>query len=182
MKIRFICAVIGVVCLFSSAKAGDGVVSFGGRTFKLAFVEVAADGSVVNEYVPEGETIEKWSALLAVRYYPKAQKIGEVASAWVEMVRPLLTRAIEPIGKKDEPNVLLLDAWLSAPDKSYIEVNYYLFRQEEAGKGVTGYQLAQKIKMTSAGTGDASQIVKKKGSDYDELWKLRLPILKSKKD
>ena len=130
--------------------------------------------------MPVGESIENWTALLAMRYYPNAQKIGEPASAWVAMVRPLLTRPIEPLGRKAEPNVVLLDAWLSAPDKSYIEVDYYLFRQEEAVSGVKSYQFAQKVKMTAAGTGDPTAIIQKKSSDYDELWKLRLPVLKTK--
>jgi hypothetical protein len=161
--------------------ADDGVVTFSGRSYRLAFVQVAKDGSVVNEYVPTSETLDNWTTLLAMRYYPGAKKIGEPASEWVQMVHPLLTRNIEPIGKKEEPNVLLLDAWLSAPDKSYIEVDYYLFRQEESAPGVKAYQFAQKIVMAPAGKGDVTAVVKKKASDYDEIWKLRLPVLKEKR-
>jgi hypothetical protein len=155
-------------------------VDFDGVRYVLASVEVAKDGAVTNEYVPEGETIDSWTTLLAVRHWPKVKKIAKATDAWMAMVRPLLARdavAYAADGKKDD---LVLEAWLSAPDKSYIEANLHRFVLEDGTAGVKAYQFADKIRM-SGGKGDPSHFIEHRDARFAELGKLKLELHREKK-
>ncbi|HAL70438.1 MAG TPA: hypothetical protein DCP71_01530 [Verrucomicrobiales bacterium] len=153
-----------------------------GVKYELASVQTGKDGSVTNEYVPLGETIDSWTTLLGVRHWPKAAKIGDAAGPWLKMVQPLLTQKVgvykSPVAKSG--NDIVMEAWLSAPDRSYIEINLHRFVIEEGTQGVKAYQFAQKIKMTD-GKGDPAAFTKKRDALFDDLAKLSLPLHKEKR-
>ena len=89
------------------------------------------------------------------------------------MVHPLLTQdavAYAADGKKDD---LILEAWLSAPDKSYIEANLHRFVIEEGTAGVKAYQFAEKIRMPG-GKGDPSHFLDHRNARFAALGKLKL--------
>jgi hypothetical protein len=161
------------------AHAAPPDVEFGGVTYKFAFVDVAADGTVTNEYVPLGETIEHWTTLLSVRHWPAAG-FRDVATAWLKMLEPLLTRKVEAVKPTSARNDYdrIFEAWIAAPDKSYIEINLNHQIIEPRLPGVKSYQLAQKI-MMPGGKGDPSPFLEKRATLYAEIEKLRLPLYKT---
>lgn len=154
-------------------------VTFSGVKYVLASVDVAKDGTITNEYVPVGESIESWTTLIAARYWPKVTKIDKATNAWVGMIRPLLVRDAVAYAADGKKNDMVLEAWLAAPDKSYVEANLHRFVIEEGAVGVKAYQFAEKIVM-SGGKGDPTRFVKQRDSRFVELGKLKLDMHKEK--
>jgi len=74
--------------------------------------------------------------------------------------------------KKDD---VIIEAWLGAPDKSYIEINLHRFVVEEGSVGVKAYQFAQKVPMLG-GKGDPTSYMKRRNSRFTELGKLKLDM------
>jgi hypothetical protein len=176
MKLTRVVIILGTL-LVGTLRADVPNVEVAGVKYQLAFVEVGKDGSVTNEYVPEGETINSWTTLLGVRHWPTAKKIGDAAGPWMKMVQPLLTQqagAFKSADAKSE-NDIVIEAWLSAPDRSYIEINLHRFVVEGGTDGVKGYQFAQKIVMTG-GKGDPTSFIKKRDVLFSALGKLELPM------
>jgi hypothetical protein len=174
-RISVILALFLVYC----GRAAPPDVEFAGVVYTLASVDVAGDGAVTNEYVPTGETIEHWTTLLSVRHWPKAG-FRDVATAWLNMIEPLLARKVESMKPKAAKTEYdrVLEAWISAPDKSYIEINLNHLIFEARAPGVKSYQLAQKIPM-AGGKGDPSPFLKMRATLYTELEKLQLPVFKT---
>ena len=155
-------------------------VDFDGVRYVLASVEISKDGTVTNEYVPEGESIDSWTTLLGVRHWPKVKKVEKATEAWVAMVRPLLARDAVAYAAQGKKNDVVLEAWLSAPDKSYIEANLHRFVLEDGTVGVKAYQFAEKIKM-SEGKGDPSRFLEHRNARFADLGKLKVEMYREKK-
>lgn len=174
MKTLSFLFVLTALCLTSTARAESHTLDFGGKKYELASAVVGKDGSVTNEYVPTGETLQNWTTMVAVRQWPKAEKVGDAAAPWLKMVRPLLTKKVEVFkseGAKRED--ILFEAWLSAPDRSYIEINLHRFVKEEGSEGIKAYQYAQKVVMKD-GKGDPSSFMENRTKRFNELAKLKL--------
>jgi hypothetical protein len=174
MKMFSLLLTITTLCLTHGARAESQTLDFGGKKYTLASAVVGKDGSLTNEYVPEGETLQSWTTLVAGRQWPKAEKVGDAAAPWLKMIRPLLTKKVEVFkseGAKGDD--ILFEAWLSAPDRSYIEINLHRFVKEEGSEGVKAYQYAQKVVMKD-GKGDPSTFLENRTKRFNELAKLKL--------
>lgn len=158
------------------AKAEQPAIEFDGETYRLAWVNVAPDGAVTNEYVKSGETVDAWTTLLTVRLWPRA-KLGEAASGWLKAVGPLLTKKAEAFKPKTAATAedVIFEAWLSAPDRSYIEPNFNRFVAEPGPSGVKSYQFAEKIVM-KGGTGDPTRFIERRAARMTALGKLELAV------
>ena len=77
MKKRIICTLLSVVVIFMcfgdicAAEHADPV--FDGRSWKLGWSK-NQDGAVYEEYVLDGESVEAWSELVTVQFFPGLQK------------------------------------------------------------------------------------------------------------
>lgn len=165
------------VCLACVLHASPDI-ELAGVKYHLASVDVNKDGAVTNEFVPVGETIDAWTTLVAVRQWPNVAKLGEAASAWLKMIHPLLTRnvqAFRPNGAKN-PNDLVFEAWLSAPDRSYIEINLHRFVVEPGTAGVKAYQFAQKV-VVKDGRGDPTSFIKNRDAIFSGLGALQVSVV-----
>ena len=165
---------------FVAVCAAPPLVDFDGVKYVLASVELSKDGTVTNEYVPEGESIDSWTTLLGVRHWPKVKKVEKATEAWVAMVRSLLVRDAVSYVADGKKNDIVLEAWLSAPDKSYIEANLHRFVLEDGTVGVKAYQFAEKIRM-SGGKGDPSRFLDHRNARFVDLGKLKLELYREKK-
>jgi hypothetical protein len=177
---KFFSILMLIAGLSGSLRAELPVITFSGVKYELAAVDVAKNGTITNEYVPLGENINSWTKLFAVRYWPKTSTIKEATNAWVSMIRPLLARDAVMFAADKNPNDVIIEAWLSAPDKSYIEANLHHFIVEDGTIGVKAYQFAEKIPMHD-GKGDPNPFMKQRDSRCIELSKLRLEMHKAKK-
>ncbi len=174
-------AAIGITLgLCSTVYANQPEIEFAGVTYKLASAQVAMDGSVTDEYVPLNETIASWTTLLAVRQWPKEGSLRLVVGAWLRMVQPLLARDVQSFEANGSTNRndRIVEAWISAPDKSYIEIDLYRFLREKGTAGIKAYQFAQKIKMV-AGKGDPTPFMKNRSALFAALEKLAISTHKT---
>lgn len=179
-SLRLCLAMLGAC---SGLHAAAPSIQFGGVTYDLAFSDLSTDGAaiVTNEYVPRGETIDSWTTLLAVRYWPKARNIRGMAADWLKMIDPLVFKnelAIKPSTAKSDQD-RILEAWLAAPDRSYMEINLHRFVIEEGAKGVKGYQFAQKFP-AKGGKPDPAPFVKKRIALLAELGTLEIAPVKTR--
>ncbi len=180
MPVQVLIAAVMVGGFCSLARGEVPTLEFGGKKYHLADAALGKDGSVTNEYVPEKETLENWTTMVAVRQWPKAQKVGDAAGPWLKMVQPLLTQKVGVFkadgGKADD---VLFEAWLAAPDKSYIEINLHRFVKEAGAEGVKAYQYAQKIPMKD-GKGDPASFMDSRTVRFNEVAKLKLTLHREK--
>jgi hypothetical protein len=176
MKPNLVLALLLAVSPTISAQ--DRVVGFDGEQYRLAFVDVANDGAVTNEYLKHGESLESWTTLLAVRRWPRSTGANETAQAWLKTVQPLLSRKARIYQRQTAGDTdVIVEAWLAAPDKSYIEANLHRFVTDEHG-GVRAYQFAERIAMTG-GRGDPSTFLKRRRDRFDELGTLVVELATS---
>jgi hypothetical protein len=103
------------------------------------------------------------------------KKVGDATGPWVKMIHPLLCRNLGVFARND--NDVLLEAWLAAPNRSYIEIDLHRFVVEPGTDGVKGYQFAQKILMTG-GAGNPTSYMKSRGTLFTEIGKLRLTAVR----
>jgi hypothetical protein len=154
-------------------------VSFNGISYVIATVSVdkGVSGSITNEYVPKGETIDSWTTLLAVRYWPKINKVADATGPWLKMIHPLLCRNVGVFARNDKD--VLLEAWLAAPNRLYIEIDLQRFVAEPGTGGVKAYQYAQKI-LTPGGAGNPTSYMESRGALFTAIGNLRLtPVEKA---
>jgi len=161
----------------AALQAAEPTVKFAGIEYHLASVEAGKSGAMTNEYVPGGETVDDWTSLIGVRQWPGVEKPEDVAGAWMKMVQPLLTKEAEVFRAETTANDFIVEAWLSAPDRSYIEINLHRFVAEPGTKGVKAYQFAIKIPMHD-GKGDPSQFLKNRDACFAALARMKLPIVR----
>lgn len=170
---------LALLCLLAGSvlRAETASVEIAGVKYHLAWVDVSKDGAITNEYVPMGETIDAWTTLLGVRYWPNAKRVADAVNPWIKMIHPLLVRKAEIYGVTDSKNRddIVIEAWLAAPDRSYIEINLHRFVIEPGADGVKAYQFAQKIVMTH-GKGDPTSFMKNRGTLFGAVSKLQLPL------
>jgi hypothetical protein len=177
MPLRFVALLL---CLTAVVRAETKEVAFAGVTYHLASVDVAKDGTVTNEYVPRGESIDDWSTLLAVRVWPRAKKLAEPIQAWMTMIHPLLVRDANVYQRKEqEGQELIAEAWLAAPDHSYIEINLHRFVLQPKARGVKAYQFAQKIVMKD-GQGNPTSFIEHRSDLFTALGALQLEAVTKK--
>ena len=61
-------------------------VTFDGQKLKLAF-DANSQGDTIKEYIPDGQTLQKWTKLASIREYPKLNDAHELAAAVVEILK-----------------------------------------------------------------------------------------------
>jgi hypothetical protein len=136
----------GVTWADETEDSDDADGEFVVTKYDLAFVNVAPGGEITNEYVPEGETLERWTTLIGVRVWPKAEELGEIVGPYVRALEPVMVReasAYETPGSEPGTDVVF-ELYLAPADRSYLEYNLIRFTQEEGTDGVKSYQFAIK--------------------------------------
>src|SRR5271170_7668644 len=91
-KIRLCLFAILTCGLIQSLGAASPSFYFSGAIYELASVDVAKDGSITNEYVPQGQNLTSWTSLIGVRYWPRITKVSKAADGWVGAVRNVMIR------------------------------------------------------------------------------------------
>jgi len=146
-------------------------IEFNGVRYVLASVDVTK-GTITNEYVPIGQSINAWTTLIGVRYWPEITTASDAANFWVRRIRSSLVRdatAYASTRKNDE----IVEAWLAPQDRAFVEINLHRFVVEDGVVGVKAYQYAQRIG-TSGGKGDVSPYVRSRNALFTSLQNLKL--------
>lgn len=113
--------------------------------YKLAWVD-SGDGSRsrTNEYLKEGETLEDWSAMVAVRHWPHLHQVREITKPYLDQIRHLFVQDAQVYASESnrEETGVVIECYLAPPDKSYLEYNLIRFCTEPGDSGVKSYQFA----------------------------------------
>lgn len=113
--------------------------------YELAWIDTGeGDRSRTNEYLREGESLEQWSSMMAVRQWPHRNQVRDVTKPYLDPIRHLFVRdakVFAPDSGGDDKG-LVVELYLAPSDKSYLEYNLIRFCTEPGEQGVKSYQFA----------------------------------------
>jgi hypothetical protein len=177
MKSLYLSGMLLVLC--SLAIGGEAAsVQFDGSTYRLASVNVAADGVITNDYVKEGETLESHKTLLSVRHFPKAESINQVINPWLQSVRAQLTKkwsAMQTPNGTGESDVTV-EAWISTGG-SQVDATLQRFFPSDTG-GILAYRFVDKFDPSEPGAKE--KFAERKYARMEALGGLKLQPAKEK--
>ncbi|BBO36578.1 hypothetical protein [Lacipirellula parvula] len=115
-------------------------VEFDGRTLNLAWQGENPEQPVA-EFIPEGETLDKWTHLASIRRYPDLEDAQGLAKMTVEEVQE--TYPGSPTNLVDDPkgSDAIIEFVVESPDKTFAEYNLFKYAKDPAG-GVVAQQYA----------------------------------------
>jgi hypothetical protein len=180
MKTGFLSA----ACLFVSAAlafAADSspTLRFDNTTYVLAKVTVSPDGTVTNDYIKQGESIEKHTTLLTIQHAPKVGSINEAINPWLQSVRTQLTRkwsATKTPNSSLDADVVV-EAWVASPTDPRTDVTLQRFVSESDIEGVKTYRFIDKVDPSAPGAKE--EFMAKKSVRMNQLAELKVqPVLK----
>jgi cell division protein YceG involved in septum cleavage len=115
-------------------------ITFDGQKLKLAF-DANSEGDTIKEYIPDGQTLKKWTKLASIREYPKLNDAHELAAAVVREIEEKNPKADAHLKQNDETGETVIDFVVWPEDKSFVEFNVFKFHKNEDG-GLTSEQYA----------------------------------------
>lgn len=137
----------GVLAFSSMGLASEPTDPFVLPNYVLAFVDVAENGTITNEYVSRGETLEDWKSLIAVRVWPNIDDMREAVGGYYHHIQDwcVETPAVRGIMTKSGQQEVILEAFLAPQDKSYLEYTRMRFMFNAKSREVTSYQFSRRI-------------------------------------
>jgi hypothetical protein len=135
------------LCLPALAIAQEStkpLIAFQDEKYELAFAQ-ANQFEAINEYIPEGETLEEWSSLIAVRLYNGRRDYRELAGRLIQALKqknPLARAALHTSsdGKKSMVDFVTWDL-----DAEITEFNVFLYQVGPDGNSVLAQQYAERV-------------------------------------
>ncbi len=129
----------------ATTNANPTATQFNGVEYQLAWVDAGdRERATTNEYITEGETVESWSSMIAVRQWPNSSLVRDVTGPYLRQIQPHFVRNAQVFQPEnvDSSTELVIECYLAPPDKSYLEYNLIRFGIEPGEKGVKSYQYA----------------------------------------
>ena len=142
------CVCLVTVLTFSrSGWCEDATEPFALPNYVLAFTDVAENGTITNEYVPQGESLADWTSLIAVRVWPNVGEMREAVGGYYQHIKAwcVETPDIHAIKTKSGEPELILEAFLAPEDKSYLEYTRMRFMVDAKARKTTSYQFSRRI-------------------------------------
>ena len=168
------------LALCCSAFGGEPAsIKFDSSTYRLASVSVGADGTVTNEYLKEGETLESWTSMLSIRHLPIAESINHAINPWLQSIRTQLAKkwsASKTPGSDNQTDVII-EAWLNTGTLN-VEANLHRFVAEPGTAGVKSYRFVQRFDANDPGAKEA--YAAKKYGRTEELGRLSVELVHEK--
>ncbi len=127
----------------SDEESEVATVSFLDQEYRLAF-QSETEGLFTNEYLLEGESLEQWTSMIAVRKFSNISEVKAITGPYLEQLKPLMVRDAEVYARDGdrERSDVVLEVYLAPADHSYLEYNLLRFVEEEGEDGVKFYQFA----------------------------------------
>ncbi|WP_254510455.1 hypothetical protein [Anatilimnocola floriformis] len=142
----FAATAVAVFCFAGFCQAAEGrkpQIEFQEETYVLAFSQ-ANQFEALNEYVPENETIDEWSSLIAIRTYSGRKDYRELAGRLVQALKQKNPQAraavlMSPDGKRTKVDFV---TWDTAAEIT--EFNIFIYQLSADGQGVLVQQYAER--------------------------------------
>ncbi|MBL9165178.1 MAG: hypothetical protein JNL18_20800 [Planctomycetaceae bacterium] len=146
----------------SKTAAPPKYVTFDGQRLNLAWQNENPELPIA-EFIPEGETLEKWTQLASIRRFPEQDDAQALAQRTVEGVAEQYPGAPTNLQSDPDGGDAVIEFIVTPPDDSFAEYNLFRYAQDAAG-GVVAEQYALR------GYGDRQEFL-------DELTERRQKLL-----
>jgi hypothetical protein len=140
---------VGFLSLVAALPAAEKPkFTFSAQEYTLAFVDLGPNG-VINEYVPPGETVEKWTTLITVQQAPQVKEPAVVAEAVLKAVTGNDAVASRPQvlyrdGTKNREDIIVL-LLIRDPAHGGNELSIQRYVKEPGTLGVKTYIYGRRI-------------------------------------
>jgi hypothetical protein len=115
-------------------------VQFDGQTLELAFTGDDSEATI-KEFVPEGEKLDSWTRLAAIREFDELDNPVDYGIATIEQLKKQYPKSPSAIKEDPDTGAVILDFVVWPEDASFVEFN--VFRLEKrAGGGLVSQQYA----------------------------------------
>lgn len=117
-------------------------LKFGEQTFSLEFTGGSAATGTVNEYIPEGETLQRWTKMIAVRTQPTGNDPGKAVGALVNALKTKNPQAKFAVWKSNDGKKVGVDfiTW----EGDIVEFNVFIYGPAASGTGLISHQYAER--------------------------------------
>jgi len=171
----FLCVAAPVFAAESStpeAKSPLGFI-FQKTEFSLGFVNSNAL-FIINEYAAKGESVDDWTQLFTIGYYPKGSALAQITATVVQAAKPYLVAPAQFITRPGVSNENDIEIFLMQFDKSkqLYEFDLQRYTHEEGVVGVKFYQYGKHYKSPT----DFPKAVEV-NNWIDALWQAKVPIV-----
>ncbi|WP_147819280.1 hypothetical protein [Salidesulfovibrio onnuriiensis] len=146
-------------------------ITFAGVKHHLAFKEGNDKGPYILEYIPEGETLEKWTTLFAIRLEGHDLTPLQRAATFANHLekRGFKNAVFQSKDKKD----VVLDFATWPEDSSFYEHNLWRYFKPE--KGLISYQYARRFYMPDSSMEQIKEYMMSKSKVVNEMFEFPLP-------
>jgi hypothetical protein len=167
--------IIAIGCLLSCAtltiagedsekpsRPDERSLQFRGEQFELAFVHEDGDGAqkqLINEYVPPGQTLDRWTKLVGVYQFPNQHDHRAMAGGLVNVLKQRHPTANYAIHSSEDGKRTMVDFLVWNTDPRLAEFNIFIYEQAADGRGV----VAQQVALRGYGEQTAEFLVELKG-------------------
>ena len=144
---RFLLSTCAIaVCLASSGYTAEekttaaDSVEFDGQRLVFAF-ESNNPGEHFKEYIPQGENLDSWTKLAAIREYSKIDDPKQLAERMAQLLKKQNPDAQSAIAGNPKTGAVVLDFVTWPPDHSFVEFNVFKIEKQEP-HGIVAEQYA----------------------------------------
>jgi len=172
-------AVLSCSALCLADEPGKPQLQFQDETYELAFAQ-ANQFEAINEYIPEEETLEEWSSLIAVRTYAGRKDYRELAGRLVQALQqknPLARAALHttPDGKRSMVDFVTWDL-----DAEVTEFNVFIYQLTPDGQSVLAQQYAERVYGKEEGFEFLRQLKDRRMKLLAEVGDFKFPAIRTK--
>ncbi|MFO0943586.1 MAG: hypothetical protein U0930_22855 [Pirellulales bacterium] len=128
-----------------NSKSKPTTVDFRGESYQLAYVAESPnpqDGRVINEYLPNGESLDNWTRLIAVFAYPNLNDGRNLAGQMISALKASNPLARYQIHESEDGQRIMLDFITWDTEKSITEFNIFIYQKSPDGRGSIANQFA----------------------------------------
>lgn len=118
------------------------MIDYHGQMFHLVFVGGSESTGDLNEYVPVGETLDRWTKMIAVRTQPVDVTPVEFAHVVIAELKKRDPKTPHGLKTLDDGESCCVDFAIWQDDVA--EFNLFVYRQSDDGKGLASLQYAER--------------------------------------
>lgn len=134
-----------LLCDLALVAASPAPVEFDGETYVAAFSNSEPALSLV-EYVREGETVENWTKLFAIRKFSLGHSPQEAVAQFQQVVKQHNPQAGVQVLVKDDGSEAMIDFLTWPKTAEYMELNIHRYLKKPGVPGLVSYQFAYRFK------------------------------------
>lgn len=136
-----------IFCHLALLAASPVPVEFDGEAYRPAFTSNEPTMRLV-EFVREGETVEDWTKLFAIRNFPTGKSPQAAVAEFQRVVKQHNPLAGVQVLVKDDGTEAMIDFLTWPKDARYMELNIHRYLKKPGHAGLISYQFAYRFQTT----------------------------------